>query len=716
MSNAIMSVNESQLGALVNPSDEQANILLNPMAVVDAYHQKFRLKDYVLADVLAAFYALKHAKEEIKLQLLEKVNRSEAHKRRRIHTKKEIVERFYKQFLNEVAHADSHSFSYLLAMDGNFEAVYMEALDEKVASMTDESIAAHLASQNQEIAARVKAMENPETLSELRMKKSAVGLNEEEQVRLDELEAHLTRERDAAPTVQRSEVNVSGFSLEETKHTKTHETIFVVRLKERLDRDTYNTIQAQMRSIGGGWSKFTQGFNFKADPSERLKAIFGNETDAVEESAAADVEPSNKAAEKLRTVADNMQKSIDDKRRDRPTHTHRMASMAASAAKEADELERIQRIMRNLADAMERGDAIHLDGVTARTHIETLDGFLRSRVYEQMQKNKEQTLDRNGSAIRRDPTLEDINGMTYPKPEMASDTLELFIKEMTGNALKGTSRLLARVQKEIAAQRGRQRASGWFLVDATPIFDELSTLISKAKTVPFAGRINDLLTPYKRLQTMGIKAPEQFRSALREYLNYRAGTGLSEEEKKKRSLAQRESETTRMKIPGYFPTPKETVDIMMANVAIEAGDKVLEPSAGKGNIAEALIAHEGADVDVIEINSTLRGILEDKGFNIVAYDFLAYQVGGYDAIVMNPPFENGQDIEHVQHAYELLKPGGRLVAIMSEGPFYRSDKPAMTFREWLDGKGGVSEKLPEGSFKSAERPTGVATRIVVVDK
>ena len=74
------------------------------------------------------------------------------------------------------------------------------------------------------------------------------------------------------------------------------------------------------------------------------------------------------------------------------------------------------------------------------------------------------------------------------------------------------------------------------------------------------------------------------------------------------------------------------------------------------------------------------------------------------------------DIKHTQYAYNLLNPGGRLVAIMSESPFFRMDKEAVAFRNWLDEVNGSSEKLPQGSFLDSERSTGVATRIVVIDK
>ena len=77
-------------------------------------------------------------------------------------------------------------------------------------------------------------------------------------------------------------------------------------------------------------------------------------------------------------------------------------------------------------------------------------------------------------------------------------------------------------------------------------------------------------------------------------------------------------------------------------------------------------------------------------------------------------FEAGADIDHVKHAFSMLSPDGRLVAIMSEGVFYRSDKKATEFREWLESVNGYSEKLPDGTFKQSG--TGVNTRIVTIDK
>jgi hypothetical protein len=91
---------------------------------------------------------------------------------------------------------------------------------------------------------------------------------------------------------------------------------------------------------------------------------------------------------------------------------------------------------------------------------------------------------------------------------------------------------------------------------------------------------------------------------------------------------------------------------------------------------------------------------------------------GYDRILMNPPFSDRRDAQHVQHAYELLRPGGRLVALMGEGVFFGRDQKAQDFRAWLDAIGGTSEKLDEGTFTDPSLPvnTGVNARMVVIDK
>jgi type I restriction-modification system DNA methylase subunit len=86
----------------------------------------------------------------------------------------------------------------------------------------------------------------------------------------------------------------------------------------------------------------------------------------------------------------------------------------------------------------------------------------------------------------------------------------------------------------------------------------------------------------------------------------------------------------------------------------------------------------------------------------------------YDRVLMNPPFENLQDIDHVLHALHFLKPGGRLVAVMSPSPFFRSDRKCELFRGVVEKLGCEVVDLPDGSFKASG--TGVATKLLILDK
>lgn len=120
----------------------------------------------------------------------------------------------------------------------------------------------------------------------------------------------------------------------------------------------------------------------------------------------------------------------------------------------------------------------------------------------------------------------------------------------------------------------------------------------------------------------------------------------------------------------------------------------------------------------MEIYQPLAEALELKGFSTVNADFL--MCAGIepdvrpDKIIMNPPFENLQDIDHVLHAWELLKPGGRISAIMANNKHRDTDK-VKNFMEFVD-RYGTYEENPAGSFASAFRPTGVNTITVILDK
>ncbi|HCL4190154.1 TPA: PLxRFG domain-containing protein [Pseudomonas aeruginosa] len=295
-------------------------------------------------------------------------------------------------------------------------------------------------------------------------------------------------------------------------------------------------------------------------------------------------------------------------------------------------------------------------------------------------------------------------------------------------------------------------------------------------TVPWA--LESAHEKRKRLESMGILTGSEYRSALREFAALREAPAEPDKIKQmERAMIGRRNDGL-----DFFPTSDAVVESMLDAAEIGEGMSVLEPSAGMGHIADAIRDQAGVDPDVIELSGERRELLEAKGYRVVGSDFMDVQprssytfgdvfrapdgslgvmrgqgglgsnrvrfqpldesgmpddrrsqymdrddlVGvehrgadsGYDRIVMNPPFSKGRDIQHVQHAYSLLKPGGRLVAIMGEGAFFQSNKAAENFRAWLDGLGATSERLPEGSFMDPALPVnnGVNARMVVIDK
>jgi hypothetical protein len=174
-----------------------------------------------------------------------------------------------------------------------------------------------------------------------------------------------------------------------------------------------------------------------------------------------------------------------------------------------------------------------------------------------------------------------------------------------------------------------------------------------------------------------------------------------------------------MQLPEFFPTPRPLIERMLDAATIEATHRVLEPSCGKGDILAAVRErHPEAELRGIEQNLTLQGVLTAKGFgDIVSYEDFLEHGGEYDRCIMNPPFS--RDIEHIRHAYELLAPGGRVVAIASEHGFFAGDAKSVAFREWLCGLDhAYDEELPDDAFKGIDafRQTGVKTRLVVIDK
>jgi predicted RNA methylase len=181
-------------------------------------------------------------------------------------------------------------------------------------------------------------------------------------------------------------------------------------------------------------------------------------------------------------------------------------------------------------------------------------------------------------------------------------------------------------------------------------------------------------------------------------------------------IRRREQNLVGKPIKDFFPTPEKICRLLIERANLKDGDRVLEPNAGKGDLAQYIQANGGI-VECIEIQPILVDILQLKGFKTIQADFLELKPEPrFDAVIMNPPFSKGSDCLHIRQAHYWLKPGGRLVAIASNSITFNHRKPYKEFRRWLEDIGAEVEALPLLSFATSFRPTGVQTVMITIDK
>jgi protein-L-isoaspartate O-methyltransferase len=154
--------------------------------------------------------------------------------------------------------------------------------------------------------------------------------------------------------------------------------------------------------------------------------------------------------------------------------------------------------------------------------------------------------------------------------------------------------------------------------------------------------------------------------------------------------------------PQLFVTPHELAARMVEMADLVPGQRLLEPSAGTGNILRAVREAMGDDVErlAVEINHSLCDALRttETETDIHCRDFFQCgdEIGKFDRIVMNPPFSDADDIKHIKHALTMLKPGGKLVAICAGGPRQRDHLLPI-----VNQFNGTWESLPSGTFATS---------------
>ena len=167
----------------------------------------------------------------------------------------------------------------------------------------------------------------------------------------------------------------------------------------------------------------------------------------------------------------------------------------------------------------------------------------------------------------------------------------------------------------------------------------------------------------------------------------------------------------------FFETPEDVADwLVMIAGGIHESDTVLEPSAGRGALVNAIRRScPSITVDCFELMPENTEILQKiPGVRILGADFTQSRPGQYTKIIANPPFSKNQDIDHLRKMYDLLQEGGTLAAITSTHWEISEEKKCKEFRDWLEEVGGMKYEIEEGVFK--ESGTQIKTLAVVIKK
>lgn len=181
----------------------------------------------------------------------------------------------------------------------------------------------------------------------------------------------------------------------------------------------------------------------------------------------------------------------------------------------------------------------------------------------------------------------------------------------------------------------------------------------------------------------------------------------------------------------YFATPEPIGYKMVQWLQAKPGQSLLEPSAGDGAIARWMPDNTYNTVVEPSRDLTPKLMRNVAGAKVVESTFENFDLHNkFDGIAMNPPFGKGKDrggklaMEHVAKAYKHLKDGGRLIAIIPDGPACQK-----RFDKWFYGDPEAKRKedrgiadgvlmadihLPSVTFE--REGTNVNTLMVVIDK
>ncbi|HGS5620769.1 TPA: PLxRFG domain-containing protein [Vibrio parahaemolyticus] len=663
--------------------------------------------------------------------------------------KDDLVKRAVKDIGNQFAAIQSDGGMFVVKSPSAMRNILSEMSDADYNKLAEKRKQQAI-EREQEAERKKKALDNPQTLDDFQAYAQANGgtidaFNDQQLAEFDRLytENQLSKlaeqekrelERKAEVkavetdgTIELSKVDV----LNEAKGEQRYGAAF-----SEVDSDTFNDMRAKAKQLGGWYARaykpknLPARFDFKSEQArdDFLSVMGGLNVDQSERVKQRDQEKTKSKKEKqveaLREKAASLQAKADESNNaQRLTNTSRRAAMAASAAARADKQEAQANILRKIADGVESGKFLLLGNLTDISQLEELTSVMNRVKWDMPEDDREKLAyrDQQGNWHLKPETKfnQVARYVRFPAPKSTPASLEYIAREIEN--LDGYKMTAKSIRANIKGLKEHEsvnlNGARWDKV--IPKLRQLAR--SKSNTVYRVEHINELFKSQDRLIRMGIKGDITLRQALREYEQANNGKMSTQKEKTRlQKLTEKIEETVRGNrnaFNDFFPTPEAEVKKLIDLADIKPGMKVLEPSAGMGHIADQIAALNGVDLDVGELAFTLSELLEEKGHNVVAGDFLEYNAGEiYDRIVMNPPFSNDADIHHINHALTMLKDGGKLVAITSSMAGNRGNTTNKNFRRYLDEVGAEEINLDAGAFKNSLNPTNVATKIIVIEK
>jgi len=683
---------------------------------LDAMQAKFKTGEGTAEELRSYYTYLIENVESVKVVILDMLNNSDKHKRKRANTKAELTEDCYNNMVEALVYHVQDSFSYEHDFSGT-KGLKQKAIKAILDNATDEMIQTHYVKNKADKEARteqrkelIEGILNPQTLEDFQNVKyyrKDKTLTIEEQQRYDLVYSLDQIEKRVKEQQVRAEKAISNISASNEKYTITADVdtrdnspLWVVKLVNKVERDEYKAIADQMKIIDGYYSRFKKGFIFKYDPTSKLLGEQPEEVQA--EQTELQVYTSNNS-DKLRKVADNMQNTIDNKRADRKTFSAKRAREAAGQEQQADTMEQMQGVLRNVANAIDSGELTFIGQIDSRAQVDTLESILNRANWRY---KSVENIDYN--IWHNSPITADIIRFA----EIPSSTIYLRQLQSIINDIRNTDgfKLIAnRLQKLIDNAKLKQKDPHHDPLINISDYDAELDKIYKNTDVLKNQYFETAIEERRRLSRMGIDSIEELRTYLREYFNYRTVKSSVDPTQQKIKELERKYKFDQK---GDINFTSSDIALQMIELAdISHNSRVLEPSAGIGNIADQIKKFVD-NVDVCEQMYSYQELLTLKGFNVVGSDFLKYENNNYyDCIIANPPFS--QEQEHIKHAYDLLKVGGKLIAITSPHWTFANDKSSKEFRQWFENLNGeIVKELDSGTFEM----TQVRSNIIVINK